>query len=159
MTKSDLLGWAWPVNCRKAHLIDPERRSLCGRWMYLGKNLEKGNDGSPDNCPSCLKALAKLPEGSWRLDADTGWIAADGDLVRLEGNVAADSQGDNPSQASLRTDRLELLPAQDQARTDARVTLTQPGIIQTGVGMDADLKNRTYRIKSQVKVRYDTQKR
>ena len=98
-------------------------------------------------------------QGSWRLDADTGWIAADGDLVRLEGNVAADSQGDNPSQASLRTDRLELLPAQDQARTDARVTLTQPGIIQTGVGMDADLKNRTYRIKSQVKVRYDTQKR
>ena len=62
MTKSDLLGWAWPVNCRKAHLIDPERRSLCGRWMYLGKNLEKGNDGSPDNCPSCLKALAKLPD-------------------------------------------------------------------------------------------------
>ena len=51
------------------------------------------------------------------------------------------------------------MPAQDQARTDARVTLTQPGIIQTGVGMDADLKNRTYRIKSQVKVRYDTQKR
>ena len=91
--------------------------------------------------------------------ADTGWIAADGDVVRLEGNVAADSQGDNPSQASLRTDQLELLPAQDQARTDARVTLTQPGIIQTGVGMDADLKNRTYRLRSQVNVRYDTQKR
>ena len=51
------------------------------------------------------------------------------------------------------------LPAQDQARTDARVTLTQPGIIQTGVGMDADLKNRTYRLRSQVNVRYDTQKR
>lgn len=98
-------------------------------------------------------------QGSWRLQADTGWIAADGDLVRLEGNVAADSQGDNPSQASLRTDQLELLPAQDQARTDARVTLTQPGIIQTGVGMDADLKNRTYRLRSQVNVRYDTQKR
>lgn len=62
MTKSDLLGWAWPVNCRKAHLIDPERRSLCGRWLYLGNALEKGNDGSPDNCPSCLKALAKLPD-------------------------------------------------------------------------------------------------
>lgn len=98
-------------------------------------------------------------QGSWRLQADTGWIAADGDVVRLEGNVAADSQGDNPSQASLRTDQLELLPAQDQARTDARVTLTQPGIIQTGVGMDADLKNRTYRLRSQVNVRYDTQKR
>ena len=53
------------------------------------------------------------------------------------------------------------LHEQDQnlARTDDRATLTQPGIIQTGVGMDADLKNRTYRIKSQVKVRYDTQKR
>ena len=99
------------------------------------------------------------PSQEWRLGADQGWVAPAGDLIRLEGNVAGDSEGGNPSQASLRTGRLELLPEQSLARTDDRVTLTQPGIIQTGVGMEADLKTRNYRLLSQVKVRYDTHKR
>ena len=103
--------------------------------------------------------LMPAREGAWRLGADQGWVAPAGDLIRLEGNVAGVSEGGNPSQASLRTGRLELLPEQSLARTDDRVTLTQPGIIQTGVGMEADLKTRNYRLLSQVKVRYDPPKR
>lgn len=103
--------------------------------------------------------LIPAAQGGWRLGADQAWVAPDGDLVRLEGNVSGDSEGDNPSQASLRTERLELLPDQHLARTDDRVTLTQPGIIQTGTGMEADLQNRNYRLLSRVNVRYDIPKR
>ncbi|WP_028916140.1 LPS export ABC transporter periplasmic protein LptC [Pseudoxanthomonas sp. J35] len=103
--------------------------------------------------------LVPAHEGMWRLSADRGWVAPGGDLARLEGNVAGDGEGDNPSQVSLRTGWLELLPDTHQARTGDRVTLTQPGIIQTGVGMEADLRNRNYRLLSQVKVRYELSKR
>jgi lipopolysaccharide export system protein LptC len=93
--------------------------------------------------------------GGWQLSADQGWVSPDGSLAKLTGNVAGDSAQGNPSQIALRTDRLELLPDQHLARTDAPVTLTQPGIIQTGTGMEANMKTRNYRLLSQVKVRYD----
>ena len=50
-------GWGWPSNSKKAHYV-VEGRSLCGKWLYLGQ-LEQGNDGSPDNCTACKKALEK----------------------------------------------------------------------------------------------------
>lgn len=114
-----------------------------------------------DESLSIVQPVFLMPAqpGAWRLSADRGWVAPDADLIRLEGNVAGDSEGENPSQASLRTGRLELLPDQNLARTDDRVTLTQPGIMQTGVGMEADLKNRNYRLHSQVNVRYEFPKR
>jgi len=114
-----------------------------------------------DESLSIVQPVFVMPAdpGAWRLSADQGWVSPDADLVRLQGNVSGHSEGDNPSQATLRTERLELLPEQNLARTEDRVVLTQPGIMQTGVGMEADLKNRNYRLLSQVKVRYDPPKR
>ena len=51
-------GWGWPGNSRKAHYFDGSR-SLCGKWLYFGKDLEQGNDGSADNCTACKRAVAK----------------------------------------------------------------------------------------------------
>lgn len=93
--------------------------------------------------------------GAWRLGADQGWINAEGDLARLTGNVTGDSAEGNPVPTTFRTDSLELLPDQNLARTDDRVTLTQPGIMQTGVGFQANLQTRQYQLLSQVKTRYE----
>lgn len=114
-----------------------------------------------DESLDIVEPVLRMPaqQGTWRLAADQGWVSPDGALIRLEGNVAGDSEADNPSQASLRTQQLELLPDQHLARTSQRVTLTQPGIIQTGVGMEADLQNRNYRLLSEVNVRYEIPKR
>lgn len=99
--------------------------------------------------------LVPARQGGWKLRADHGWVSPDGALLKLRGNVAGDSDGDNPSQATLRTGRLELLPDASLARTDDRVTLTQPGIMQTGVGFEANLQTRQYKLLSQVKTRYE----
>ena len=169
-----LSGWsAWRMRDRSEPVVAAERRS-----DYVLRDFEMvmlSRDGTEsvrlkapelqrsreDESLAIVQPVFLLPaqQGAWRLGADQGWVSPDGDLVRLEGNVEGDSQGDNPSQASLRTGRLELLPDQDLARSDDRVTLSQPGIIQTGVGMEANLKTRNYRLLSQVKVRYDLQKR
>jgi len=52
-----LEGWGWPALARKAHYFRLGR-SLCGSWVFLGK-LDRGNDKSPDNCPTCKRRLAK----------------------------------------------------------------------------------------------------
>ncbi len=97
------------------------------------------------------------PDTPWQLTADRGWVSADGELARLEGNVAGDSQAGPPT--TFRTGRLELLPGQDLARTDDGVTFARPGIMQTGVGFEANLKNQQYKLLSQVRTRYEPSRR
>ena len=57
-----LEGWGWPSNSKKAHYFAATRRSLCGKWAFLGV-LEEGNDGSRDNCAECKRRLAKEKGG------------------------------------------------------------------------------------------------
>jgi len=110
-----------------------------------------------DESLSIVQPLFVMPgqDGGWLLAADKGWVDADGSLAKLNGNVKGDSAPGNPTPTTFRTGRLELLPDQHLARTDDRVTLTQPGIMQTGVGFQANLQTRQYQLLSQVKVRYD----
>jgi len=92
----------------------------------------------------------------WTLRAKTGWVSAKGDELRLRGDVA----GDSPSApgvvvTTFRTTSLDVFPQQHLARTAERVTMTRPGLSQTGVGFEANLQNRQYKLLSQVKTRYE----
>lgn len=51
-------GWGVPAGSRKAHYF-VDSMSLCRRWGFYFGLLEQGNDTSPDNCPGCMKSLAK----------------------------------------------------------------------------------------------------
>lgn len=55
-------GWTWLTSARKWHYFRFDRRSLCGKHLFLGdlSALETGNDGSPDNCAACRRKLEKL---------------------------------------------------------------------------------------------------
>jgi len=56
-------GWNWIYNSPKWHYF-VDGVSLCKRWMLFSipKNLEQGNNNSPDNCKTCRKALLKRLE-------------------------------------------------------------------------------------------------
>ncbi|MCW4453495.1 LPS export ABC transporter periplasmic protein LptC [Flavobacterium sp. MXW15] len=92
----------------------------------------------------------------WQLRARTGWVSAKGEEMRLRGDVSGDSprDGDIPV-TTFRTQSLDVFPERNLARTDDKVTMTRPGIMQTGVGFEADLKSSQYRLLSQVKTRYE----
>lgn len=94
-------------------------------------------------------------QGDWRVQAEHGWVSADGDLARLEGSVSGRSDPAAGPPTTFDTERLELLPDKDLARTRDQVVLTRPGIIQTGTGLKANLKTRQYRLLSQVRTRYE----
>lgn len=53
-------GWNWIYNSPKWHYF-VDGKSLCKRWMLFStpKNLEQGNNNSPDNCKLCRKTLEK----------------------------------------------------------------------------------------------------
>ena len=103
--------------------------------------------------------LFLLPDAQgryWQLRSDTGWVSADGKEIRLRGNVAGDSPSDGKTPpTTFRTDALDVFPGRDLARTAGQVTLTRPGLHQTGVGFEANMKSRQYSLLSQVKTRYE----
>jgi len=75
--------------------------------------------------------------------------------MRLRGNVAGDSPtvGNTPP-TTFRTTHLNVFPKENRARTDALVTMTRPGMEQSGVGFELDSNNNTYHFLSQSKGRY-----
>ena len=112
-----------------------------------------------DQTSTLTRPLFLLPDGAgqhWQLQADTGWVSAKGEELRLRGNVAGDSPSDGKTPpTTFRTDALDVFPDRDLARTAGQVTLTRPGLHQTGVGFEANMKSRQYSLLSQVKTRYE----
>ena len=111
-----------------------------------------------DQTISIATPLFEMPDKDgrhWTLRAETGWLSAKGDVMKLRGNVAGDSPvapGVVPT--TFRTDHLDVFPKENRARTDARVTMTRPGMEQSGVGFEVDSNNNTYHFLSQSKGRY-----
>lgn len=90
----------------------------------------------------------------WEMRANTGWISAKGEELRLDGDVVGTSPAGAATPSRFETTRLNVFPNEQRAVTDQQVTLTQPGTILTGRGFETNLKTRQYEIKSQVKSRY-----
>ena len=165
-----ITGWsAWRMRDRSAPEADSSRRS-----DYVLRDFElvaldkdgvesirlrapKMQRSRKDESLGISKPVFLIPgeAGPWTLTADRGWVSPDGSVMKLKGNVAGDSATDSPVPTTLRTDALELRPEKNQARTSERVTLTRPGIMQTGVGFRANLKTRQYQFLSQVQTRYE----
>ncbi|MQP76965.1 LPS export ABC transporter periplasmic protein LptC [Stenotrophomonas sp. MYb238] len=112
-----------------------------------------------DQTSTIARPVFLLPDAEgrhWQLQADTGWVSAKGEELRLRGNVAGDSPQDGSTPpTTFRTTALDVFPERNLARTAERVTLTRPGLEQTGVGFEAQLKSRQYSLLSQVKTRYE----
>lgn len=49
-------GWGKPFNSRKFHYFR-NGRSLCGKWFFLSKDLERGKEEHPENCRTCANKL------------------------------------------------------------------------------------------------------
>ncbi|KAB7762291.1 LPS export ABC transporter periplasmic protein LptC [Xanthomonas maliensis] len=112
-----------------------------------------------DRTSDITTPLFLLPDNNnlpWTLRAKTGWLNPDGTELRLRGDVAGDSPTTgNVPPTTFRTQSLDVFPQQNLAKTSAPVSMSRPGIMQTGVGFEADLKTSQYKLLSQVKTRYE----
>lgn len=111
-----------------------------------------------DETMTITTPLFLLPDqdgNHWELRSKTGWVSAKGDLLKLAGDVNGDSPKlPNVPPTTFRTDHLDVFPKENRAKTDAKVSMTRPGITQTGVGFELDSKNKTYHFLSQSKGTY-----
>lgn len=91
----------------------------------------------------------------WEVAADTGWVSADGNELRLKENVVGTSPATASRATTFKTDHLNVFPRENRANTDAAVSIRQPGLILTGTGMDADLASNHVQLQSNVQAIYD----
>jgi lipopolysaccharide export system protein LptC len=89
----------------------------------------------------------------WRVDSREGWISPDGKELRLRGDVrVASPPGER--KVGMNTEQLNVYPDSDLAVSPTLVTITQPGSILRGRGLETDLASKRYTLKSQVHTRY-----
>lgn len=95
------------------------------------------------------------PKGQpWELRAQSGWVSAKGEELRLRGGVVGNSPAGAPTPTEFKTTHLNAFPNRNRIATDAAVTIVQPGSILSGTGFEADTKTKQYSFKSQVRSRY-----
>ncbi len=109
-----------------------------------------------DRTMSLATPLFLLPTndgGYWEVRSKKGWVSADGDELRLTGDVKATSpHGMTPTTFSSQT--LNVFPRTDRASSRDVVTVTRPGSILRGRGFDANLKSKRYTLLADVRTRY-----
>ena len=89
----------------------------------------------------------------WRSQSNTAWVNADASEVRLRGDVRFDSpDGSHPMR--MQTESLDVFPDANRATTEAQVTVTQPGSILRGRGLEAQLDENRVTLKSEVRASY-----
>lgn len=91
---------------------------------------------------------------AWQVRARTGWISADGDQVRLRGDVQAQSDGTVRASSTLSTEALDVFPEADRIASTEPVVLVQPGSTVRGVGLEGNLATARYTLQSEVQIRY-----
>ena len=92
-------------------------------------------------------------EAGWEVRSKTGWVSGSGDEVRLLGGVTATSAS-AARQMKMTTEQLNVFPARNRATSPTTVTVTQPGSILRGQGMEALLDSKRVRFHSKVKLHY-----
>lgn len=90
----------------------------------------------------------------WDLRGNTGWISADSEEMRLQGDVVAISDPGGDRAMRLETEALNVFPQQRKARSDVAVTITEPGTTMRGTGMEVDLADKRFQLTSKVHTRY-----
>ena len=101
--------------------------------------------------------LFLLPDkqgGYWEVRSKTGWVSDNREEIRLRGNVEALSPEGDARPVNMKTEQLNVFPDANRATSASAVTITQPGSILRGRGLEADLADKRYTLLSQVRSRY-----
>ena len=91
---------------------------------------------------------------AWEVRARTGWISADGDELRLRGEVRATSDGATGAPVVIATEQLNVLPEANRVTSAVAVSIMRPGSILRGIGLEVNLDSKLYTLKSKVRSHY-----
>jgi LPS export ABC transporter protein LptC len=117
----------------------------------LAMNYVPTDETPSDKGARPAEPASRDAQRSWRVTADRGTVQANGDQVRLDGNVnvLAPAPGSG-APVELTTDLLFMSTVAEVIRTESPVTVKLSGHRITAVGLQADLKARKLRLESDV---------
>ena len=92
---------------------------------------------------------------AWEVRSQSGWVSAKGEELRLRGQVQARSTNADGKPIKVATEELNVFPNDRRATSDAKVTVTQPGLILNGRGLQADLDAKRIILQNDVRARYE----
>ncbi len=96
----------------------------------------------------------------WHVRSERGWLSASGDVMLLLGKVNIwRNDADGAKALDIKTEDLRVLPETSYGETDRPVTITTPESITTGTGMKAYLEESRLELLSEVRTRYESNKR
>ena len=112
-----------------------------------------GNDSTQIEKPNII--LFKANAKPWTITAKQGLASEGSDVITLQKQVNI-RQPAGPSNAPtvIKTEKLTYLPKQQLAKTDQFITLEQPGITVTSIGMKAHLDTSQIELLSEAKGKY-----
>jgi lipopolysaccharide export system protein LptC len=90
----------------------------------------------------------------WQVRAQRGQVSADRDRITLRGDVLTTNPPEEARKVAMATQELNVFPDKKRASSPAVVTITQPGSILRGRGLEVELASKRYVLKSQVRSRY-----
>lgn len=91
----------------------------------------------------------------WQVRSKTGWVNEKSTLIKLRGDVVADSPAGASRPTVLKTQQLDVHPNDNRATSEAAVTITTPGTTMHGTGMEADLSSKRIQLLSKVSLTND----
>ena len=130
-------------------LDEQGQESFTLRAPLMSRNPDQGNM----ELHSPVFLLPDSDGDSWNVASRSGWVAADGNELRLLGDVTVTGPP-RQSAVEMNTAQLNIYPDRDLATAPGAVTITQPGSILRGRGLETNLASKRYELKSQVRSRY-----
>jgi lipopolysaccharide export system protein LptC len=92
----------------------------------------------------------------WHINANRGWISADGEIVLLKGNVTIERPAENnKGTMKLSTSELRIRPDDEYAETDKAVVMEGDGTQTQAIGMRAYMKQGKLHLLNRVRGRYE----
>ena len=91
---------------------------------------------------------------AWEVRASTGWISAEGDELRLRGEVRAVSDGSTGVPITIASEQLNVFPEEDRVSSAVAVNINRPGSILRGHGLEVYLDTKAYTLESEVRSSY-----
>lgn len=95
----------------------------------------------------------------WKVQSNTGWISADGKLLKLHGKVLTTSPPHAAQPLTMNTEQLNVYPDTHRVSSPGLVTISQPGLTMHGRGMQGDLAAKRFTLLSQTRTRYAPSRR
>lgn len=92
----------------------------------------------------------------WKITAEQGYSLHGIEKVFLSGKVNIEQHGHgNSPQTTVKTPHITVYPAKSLAKTNAPVTITRPGSITQGIGLEANFHSGQFKLLSQSRGQYE----